>query len=173
MRRKKNGFFTFIWSFMPGAAEMYMGFMKCGLSLMGLFLASLALPMLCEGAFFLISMLVWFYSFFHARNMAACTEEVLQSMEDNFIWDDFGDGSKTRIASPTLRKWGAAILIVIGASMLWNNFKGVVANLIPELYWNMVWPIFDKIPQFVISVLIIAVGIGLIAAKKKEVSDGE
>ena len=87
--------------------------------------------------------------------------------------DDFGDGSKTRIASPTLRKWGAAILFVIGASMLWNNFKGVVANLIPEEYWNMVWPIFDKIPQFVISILIIAVGIGLIAAKKKEVSDGE
>lgn len=175
MRRKKNGFFTFIWSFMPGAAEMYMGFMKCGLSLMGLFLASLALPMFCywDGAFFLLTTLVWFYSFFHARNMAACTEEVLQSMEDNFIWDDFGDGSKTRIASPTLRKWGAAILIVIGASMLWNNFKGVVANLIPEEYWNMVWPIFDKIPQFVISILIIAVGIGLIAAKKKEVSDGE
>lgn len=175
MRRKKNSFFTFIWSFMPGAAEMYMGFMKCGLSLMGLFLATLVIPMFCywNGAFLLIAMLIWFYSFFHARNLAACTEETLQSMEDEFIWDSFTDGSKTCIGSPTLRKWGAATLIVIGASMLWKNFKNVMANMIPEDSWNMLWPIFDKIPQIAISVLIIAIGIGLIVGKKREIRDEE
>ena len=35
---RKNSFFTFLFSFVPGAGEMYMGFMKQGLSLMTLFL---------------------------------------------------------------------------------------------------------------------------------------
>lgn len=175
MKRKKNGFFTFIWSFMPGAAEMYMGFMKCGLSLMALFFGSLAFCFFVHisNALLFVPVVVWFYSFFHARNLAACTEEMLQSMEDNFIWDDFGDGSKTKIASKTLRKWAAVILLVIGASMLWNNFRNVVANLIPEEYWNMFWPVLNNVPQITVSILIIAIGIALIAGKKKEVKDGE
>lgn len=176
MRRKKNGFFTFIWSFVPGAAEMYMGFMKCGLSLMTLFLGGFVLVGIVNSfgdVLLFIPVLVWFYSFFHARNLAASTEEMLQSMEDDFIWDSFGDGSKTKIASPTLRKWGAAILIVIGASMLWQNFRSMVANLIPNEYWDRLWPVFENIPQIAISILIIAIGIGLIVGKKKEVQDGE
>ena len=39
--RKKNNFFTLVCSFCPGAAEMYMGFMKSGLSLLVVF----AIPM--------------------------------------------------------------------------------------------------------------------------------
>ena len=35
MTRKKNGFWTFVCSLVPGAGEMYMGFFKQGLSLMG------------------------------------------------------------------------------------------------------------------------------------------
>lgn len=175
MRRKKNGFLTFIWSFMPGAAEMYMGFMKCGLSLMALFLGSFALSAILplHNVLLFVPVLVWFYSFFHARNLAACTEEMLQTMEDDFIWDSFGDGAKTRIGSPTLRKWGATILIVIGVSMLWQNFRNVIVNLIPEKYWSMVWPFINNVPQLAISILIIAIGIGLIVGKKKEVKDGE
>lgn len=175
MRRKKNGFFTFIWSFIPGAAEMYMGFMRCGLSLMALFFASIMLPIIIHihEVLMLVPVLIWFYSFFHARNLASCTEEMLQSMEDDFIWDRFGDGRKTHITSPVLRKWGAIILIVIGASMLWQNFRSVVASLIPGHYWDMIWPFVENVPEIVISVLIIAIGIALIAGKKKEVKDGE
>ena len=33
-----------MWSFIPGAAEMYMGFMKQGVSLMSLFVASIIIP---------------------------------------------------------------------------------------------------------------------------------
>ena len=38
MRHKKNRFWTFLFSLFPGAGEMYMGFMKQGVSLMTLFL---------------------------------------------------------------------------------------------------------------------------------------
>ena len=176
MKRKKNGFFTFIWSFMPGAAEMYMGFMKCGLSLMILFFAGFALVFTTNyftDVMLLIPVLVWFYSFFHARNLASCPEEMIQAMDDDFIWDSFSDGSKTQITSPALRKWGAAILIVIGASLLWRNVRDIIANMIPDMYWNMIWPFVNDVPQIVVALLIIAIGIGLIVGKKKEVKDGE
>ena len=61
VRKKKNGFFTFCFSLMPGAGEMYLGFMKMGVSLMGLFFgiivfcALLNLPSLLT-----VGVVVWF-----------------------------------------------------------------------------------------------------------------
>jgi len=175
MKRKKNGFFTFIWSFMPGAAEMYMGFMKSGLSLMVLFFASIIIPSIArlEDVFLLLPVLVWFYAFFHARNLASCTEEVLQVMEDDFIWDNFSDGTKTRISSPVLRKWGAVILFVVGGSMLWTNMRNIITRFIPAYIWKVIWPVFDDIPKVIIALLIIAIGFALIIGKKKEVKADE
>ena len=43
MTKKKSGFWTFMFSWLPGAGEMYMGFMRMGLSLMGLFWGIIAL----------------------------------------------------------------------------------------------------------------------------------
>jgi TM2 domain-containing membrane protein YozV len=37
MIKKKNSFLTFIFSLIPGAGQMYLGFMKRGLSLMSCF----------------------------------------------------------------------------------------------------------------------------------------
>ena len=42
--KKKNKFFTFCFSLFPGAGEMYMGFMKAGVSLMLLFFLALLIP---------------------------------------------------------------------------------------------------------------------------------
>ena len=43
-QQRRNGFFTFIFSFMPGAAEMYMGFLKQGVSIMAIFLLGIVIP---------------------------------------------------------------------------------------------------------------------------------
>ena len=72
-QKKKNKFFTFIFSLLPGAAEMYMGFMKNGLSMMIIFFITF-LPMAAFNSMefmMLLSAVVWFYGFFHARNSAA------------------------------------------------------------------------------------------------------
>ncbi len=37
MTRKKNKFMTVVFSFIPGAGQMFMGFMKLGTSFMSLF----------------------------------------------------------------------------------------------------------------------------------------
>ena len=43
MKKKKNRFFLFCFSFLPGAGEMYFGLMKTGISLLGLFMAGIML----------------------------------------------------------------------------------------------------------------------------------
>ena len=43
MTRKKNRLITFLWSLIPGAGEMYLGFMKRGACIMGAFWGLLAL----------------------------------------------------------------------------------------------------------------------------------
>ena len=69
--KKKNRFLTFCFSCLPGAAEMYMGFMKMGVSLMLLFfLVCILSAWLNQGALVAIAVVVWFYSFFHANHLA-------------------------------------------------------------------------------------------------------
>ena len=67
MRRKRGSFFTFLCSLMPGAAEMYMGFMKQGISLMTTFILCIVVPSVLRlsDAFVLFAGLVWAYGFFH------------------------------------------------------------------------------------------------------------
>ena len=52
MVSKKNGFFRFLWSFIPGAGEMYMGFMKQGVTLMAVFAGIIAVAIAMNMVFF-------------------------------------------------------------------------------------------------------------------------
>lgn len=174
-QQKKNKIFTFIFSFIPGAVEMYMGFMKQGISLMALFLVSLAVPF--STRFFeilaLSAVLVWFYGFFHARNLVSLPEELFDALEDHFVWEGVLEEKSFKISSPTLRKWAAGILIAIGGIILWDNFSAIIYNLIPDRYWDELYPIIDRFPQVVIAVLIIAIGFKMMAGKKEELNGDE
>ena len=172
-QQRRNGFFTFIFSFMPGAAEMYMGFLKQGVSLMAIFLLGIAVPnFLGLYDFNMVTIvLTWFYGFFHARNLAAQKDEVFYALTDSYIWEEFMPSNQVKIKSPVIRKWVATILIIGGAVILWQNFAGVISNLIPERFWNYIWPLVDNVPQITIAIVIIAIGIKLIAGKKEELNE--
>lgn len=172
MRQKKNSFFRFIFSFMPGAAEMYMGFMKNGVSLMALFLASILIPSVLRlsDVFSFVGILIWFYSFFHARSLSTCPIEQFQMLPDEYVWTAFLEGKQISISNPTIKKWGAYILIILGVVMLWQNLSSVLYWMIPEHLWNQLAPIVDTIPQLVIAVVIIFLGIKLIQGKKEELN---
>ncbi len=174
-QQKKGKFFTFVFSFMPGAAEMYMGFMKNGVSLMALFMVSLMIPAIlhCLEILFLAAVLVWFYGFFHARNLAALPLEEFNALSDTFIWEEFLEERSFKVTNPTIRKWAAGILMVFGVVVLWENFSFMILNSIPERYWNELYPIIDHIPQVVIAVVIIIIGLKLMAGKKEEINGDE
>ena len=72
----KNGFLTFCCAFIPGAGQMYQGYMKRGLSLIltacciGM-VSSLLNPVL------LLLVVVWMYSFFDTFNLNSGVEIVV------------------------------------------------------------------------------------------------
>ena len=171
--KKKNKLFTFLFSLIPGAAEMYMGFMRNGISMMALFFLSIFIAVtLNQEPLLFASALVWFYSFFHARNLAACEEEILRNLEDDFIWTSFVIEKNIQISNPVLQKWVAGILIVFGAVMLWENFSQIIYRLIPDSLWDVLAPVVDRLPEVVISILIIYIGLQMIRGKKEELLDG-
>lgn len=172
-QKQKNKFYTFLLSFIPGAAEMYMGFMKKGISLMGAFIVSIMVCIYLEAEILaFVGVLIWFYSFFHARNLAACEEEVFVNLQDDYIWSDFINGRNITVSNPTLRKWGAGILIVFGAVLLWQNLSHIIYNLIPDRWWNILSPMVSSVPEVVVALLIIYIGLRMIQGKKEEL-DGD
>lgn len=172
MRQKKSGFFRFVFSFMPGAAEMYMGFMKNGVSLMALFLASIMIPSVLRlsDVFSFVAILIWFYSLFHAWNLSSCPIEQFQMLPDEYIWMSFMEGKSIPVSNPTLKKWGAYVLIIFGIVMLWENLSSVLYWMIPDYLWEQLSPLVDSIPQIIVAVVIIIVGIKLIQGKKEELN---
>ena len=69
MQKQKRGFWLFIFSLIPGAGEMYMGFKKQGISIMFLFWGVFAIGA-CTGMDWLVFLIpiIWFYSFFNVHN---------------------------------------------------------------------------------------------------------
>ena len=64
MKMKRGKFSTFLFSLIPGAGEMYLGFFKFGTSLMSLFIGSIICASIVFSPLILIAFVVWFYSFF-------------------------------------------------------------------------------------------------------------
>ena len=172
MRRKRGSFFTFLCSLMPGAAEMYMGFMKQGISLMTTFILCIVVPSVLRlsDAFVLFAGLVWAYGFFHARNLAACSEEELNAMNDEYVWSSLIEGKEFKISNPALRKWGAIVLIVYGVTQLWHAVSRWLYYLIPDHLWEVASMFVDEIPRILVAVVIIIIGLKLIAGKKEELN---
>lgn len=173
-QKKKSGFWRFIFSFMPGAAEMYMGFMKSGLSMMAIFLLSFMLPAVfhISDIFIAFTFLIYVYSFFHAHNYGGLELEDFAKMDDKYIWEELAEGKDFNISDAKSRKWMAIILIVVGVGMLWGNMEYFVLSLIPDEMWDMIYPYISNIPGVVVALALILLGIKLIKGKKEEL-DGQ
>lgn len=174
MIRRKTGLMTFIFSFIPGAGEMYMGFFKQGISIMSAFfiLISISAWMNLGPLMFTLPVL-WFYSFFHAHNLASMRDEDFYSLEDKFLF--IGEYAKfnTMVTPDKGRKVLAAILIILGLTSLWNMLCNVLYSIAEPLlgrFANGFYDFINSIPQFVFAVIIICGGIYLIKGKKKELA---
>lgn len=175
MTKKKSGFWTFMFSWLPGAGEMYMGFMRMGLSLMGLFWGIIALSIFFNAGFLmLIDVIVWFYGFFHANNLHAMDDEEFYALEDHYLIPvDMDQEFWNRITITKYRKLLAGILILFGAAVLWNSLLDLLYWTLPDFAWGYVNSISRYIPQIVLGIGIIAVGLMLIRGKKQELLEEE
>ena len=169
MTRKKKGFWTFIFSLIPGAGEMYLGFMKQGVSLMGLFLGWCAF---CGVFGFEIGILVlpvsWFYSFFHVHNLVALPDEEFYQQEDDYLIlhaDKLVGIDKWERGKV---KFIAAALIFIGGYTIISTIWDSLWRSIPDWLYEELYVVRDSVPRIVISLILIAFGLYLIRGKKEK-----
>ncbi|WP_099468512.1 hypothetical protein [Konateibacter massiliensis] len=174
MTKQKRGFWTFIFSLIPGAGEMYMGFKKQGVSIMTVFWLTVGVSaMLGTGVFLFCLPILWFYSFFNVHNLKSLSEEEFYSVQDNYAFhmDAFVLDKSGFIKR--YRNIIALVLIFIGLTVLWNNTIDLLYYIIPSYLMDFVYSFARRLPQFVLGVAIIAIGAAMIRGKKKELEDHE
>lgn len=176
MTRKKNGFLTFVFSLFPGAGEMYMGFFKQGISIMGVFLGMIAISSyFMMGPLNFLLPVIWFYSFFHVQNLASLSDEEFYAVEDKFLFDFDEDILKKQIGKEKTRKILAVILIVLGCYAIWEMFMRYLYDFVNEYMHRFYWlySALKDMPRFAFSVAIILAGVYLIKGKRKELEQLE
>ncbi|MCI9176768.1 MAG: hypothetical protein HFH49_17955 [Lachnospiraceae bacterium] len=170
MTKKKNGFLALCFSLVPGAGEMYMGFMKQGVSIMSVFWVLIFLAAFLDiGPVLFILPILWCYSFFNVHNIRGMSDEEFYALEDDYLFH------LDRVLP--MEKWSqkqntilALILIIVGASMLWNYLMDYLNWLLPnDTYWH----IMNDVPQVCVSLLLILGGLYLIRGKKRELDEKE
>lgn len=176
MKKKKNRFLLFCCSLYPGAGELYLGFMKMGLSLLAVFSLSVMLVSYSGiGVLALGIMVIWVYSFFHANNLGGLSDEEFMRVEDEYLFGigkDEVDSAKDFFTGK-YRKVFAAILILLGASMTWQTICRTLRYLVGnDIYYEFISPIAgyinDEVPRLIVGVVIIWFGVKLIQGKKNE-----
>ncbi len=173
MQRKKSKFWLFVFSFMPGAGQMYMGFMKMGISLMFIFITMVAVVSYFNLGFLAaFPFVVYFYSFFHANNLGSMDDAAFNAVEDRYLFglDSLGDMEyvKEKLTGKN-KKIVALVLVAIGVVMLWHavfdllfDIFGWDAQYLRVVYFFM----RDDLPRFVVGLVIIWIGVVMIRGKK-------
>ena len=175
MQRKKSRFLVFILSFIPGAGEMYMGFMQMGLSLMLGFMILTAIVGLTNlGALSVFPVALYAYSFFHANNLATLDDRSFHMIRDEFLFGFGNIGHRQWRLEGRNRTIAAAILIILGIMMLWQ----VVFNVLCDIFgWENVllsklyYFVRDELPRAVVGIAVIWGGLALIRGKRIRIEE--
>lgn len=168
MMNKKNKFYTFCCSLVPGAGEMYMGLYKQGVSLMVAFwlLIAMGSSIMRIEIFFAMVPVVWFYSFFHTHNLHNMpTEEFLQVEDKYFIYNDFNI-SEAEETFRKNRKIFAVLFILVGVSMMVEMCMNIVEPYLHGGIWNLLWTLNHNAGTFVVGMVAVWAGIHFLRVGK-------
>ena len=138
MNNQKNRFWTFCFSLVPGAGEMYFGLYRQGISLMLAFFVLLMVPMMLGvGLLSLLAVILWFYSFLHVHNLRAMTPEAFGQLEDKYIWEDGKINFKWKAKH---KNWVGIGLVIVGIYLLWNSVLSWLNWILPDIFGYLVPP---------------------------------
>lgn len=170
---KKNGILTFLFAFVPGAGQMYQGYMKRGLSLITLFFLCIMAGMLLLEPLVLTALIVWMYSFFDTFNLRAQFIAGTAPADDYLVHINWKDKRMQdfMMDSHKLLGWG---LIALGAMVAYQN---IIMRVLGDVMWR--WgqdnPVFraiylmlDALPQIVVCVALIVCGMWLVRGPKNK-----
>lgn len=167
---KKNGILTLLFACIPGAGQMYQGYMKRGLSLITLFFLCIMAGMLLE-PLVLTALIVWMYSFFDTFNLRAQFIAGTAPADDYLVHFNTKDARLTLFFRDSHKLLGWA-LIALGAMVAYQN---IIMRVFGDVMWR--WgqnnPVFrafylmlDELPQIVTCVALIVCGLWLVRGPK-------
>lgn len=174
---KNNKLLTFLFAFIPGTGQMYLGFMKRGISIMLLLFITIFLSPFLNIISFLV-FIIWFAAFFDTFHIAAKLRTG-ELMSDDFIClkdkdlQDLFQVHKLKFDGKIPKYVGVAVLS-IGIYSLLNQFYYDLYSFLlkySDTAASILSSIWHGLPQLVVSIIIIIIGIKLVKAPKKTVSD--
>ena len=161
---KKNGFFVFCFAFVPGAGQMYQGYMKRGLSMAMLLAGAVVLTWLFSPLGMLIPV-VWMFSFFDTFNLhSRCMEG--HPPADDYMLHLGEDQALLRLVRgrTSLVGW---VLVALGVYMLYVNFlRTPLVELARSLQLNWLLNLLYNIPQLAAALALLGVGLWLVRAPR-------
>lgn len=174
MGNRKSGFLAFVFSFMPGAGEMYLGLMKKGIVIMAVFSGCFMLSaFIRNGIFACLMPIVWFYSFFDTMNLRHLTEEQKIQHENRFLTDmDYLLGRDWRGVLSSKRRLVGGLCVFFGAYMLFQNF---MLPILDQVWQYVPWAanLIYNLPTIFVAAGIIWLGLRLLKGNeiKKQIVD--
>lgn len=115
---KKNPILTFLFACIPGAGQMYYGYMQRGLSMISLFCLCFILGMLASPLVVTCG-IVWMYSFFDTYDLIRYLVAGDPKQDGLLIIGDWNDIKRLVPQHNKLLGWG---LIVLGVWALYDSF---------------------------------------------------
>jgi hypothetical protein len=156
-----------------GAGQMYMGFMKQGISI-----KTATVVVIFTGSWLNIGPIMfalpvlWFYSFFDSINKMSMPDEKFQELEDNYLFLQKTDNVQIKKVFMKYDNIIAAVLIIVGVSILGDNFLDYIANLLFQMGYPQIYDLLMRLswntPRLLFAIVIIAIGIKMIRGKKRE-----
>jgi len=161
--KKRSKFLTFLFSLVPGAGQMYLGFMKQGITIMTTFFLAIFLADFLRISFIIVVLpVLWCYGFFDTINKASLSPDELECIEDKSIFSSFfPDGVKVLSGK---HMWIGITLIIFGALIFIDN---VLLQELGRLGFIDRYMAREYLRTCVASAAIIGIGIKLIVGKKK------
>lgn len=170
---KRNKLWTLFFSLIPGAGQMYQGYMKRGLSL-----ALISVIPIMVGAAFMpaltaLAAVAYMYSFFDSLNLRSMILDGIEPEDDYLVhlnlMDD--DLKKLIMEKNQLVGWG---FVLLGGCGLYKSFvEPILYSLISLIdsenpLRNAIRNIIYSVPGLAIGIVFVAVGLWLVRGGKKE-----
>lgn len=161
---KKNALLTFVFACIPGAGQMYYGYMLRGLSLISLFCGCLMVSLMISDALVLTAAIVWMYSFFDTYDIIRAAAAGEPKKDGLLI---VGDAENLKKVIPQNGKLLGWILIALGA---WSLYDVLIKDwlgylLYAVLEYEAAWRVLHDIPTLVVAVLLIMGGMWLLGLR--------
>jgi len=176
---EKNKFFTFVYSFMPGAGYMYLNMMQVGVVAMILFFGIFGIAVITDIHFLLVGLpVIWFYTFFDTFHVAKMDLEERKEREKKMIegLNKFLGGGFTEFIQEKKKVIGICG-IFFGIYIIVTDLLFPLLGWIPQFddYGFLNW-ISNRVPSLTIALLLLYGGNKLLKQErdiKKEEEEEE